>query len=428
MLQPFLIRYFPHKREPEVAQTTWVRNSCELIGYCPELGQRVWAEIVDRMLRIDVEITNAEEDEDEDEEEEVEENEDAGVEGRSSRSTDPFDLLISQDMPVDDPQHAENEDEDAESDPDVDELSSVEGEGSDAEDVVDEAKQELEREKRADLARIMRKKLDGMLWYFFQHIEECMGGKEQGVSAAEMAASQITGSGRSTPSSEAPTPISAFPSLTPRRPTPTPAQSLAHFQTLLNLFSRQILPTSSTQHVPFLLFFAASFATSHIDLLLGLLVSQSLYATTSINPSSTQPVSLNQRVAATVYIGSIVCRARFVTDDQARQVLTYLLAYIDGKLHQARTGSIKMVDELPLFYSVCQAVMLIFCFRWRAFRGEKEGDSVLGEMDMDGESLDGGEEGKWLRDLDILQRALTSELNPLLVRCTSPSPSIVTFR
>lgn len=37
-----------------MAQTTWVRNSCELIGYCPELGQRLWGEIVDRMLRIDV--------------------------------------------------------------------------------------------------------------------------------------------------------------------------------------------------------------------------------------------------------------------------------------------------------------------------------------------------------------------------------------
>jgi RNA polymerase I-specific transcription initiation factor RRN3 len=54
ILQPLLVRHFPHKREPEVSQTTWVRNCCELIGYCPELGARVWSGIVDRMLRIDV--------------------------------------------------------------------------------------------------------------------------------------------------------------------------------------------------------------------------------------------------------------------------------------------------------------------------------------------------------------------------------------
>jgi RNA polymerase I-specific transcription initiation factor RRN3 len=83
-----------------------------------------------------------------------------------------------------------------------------------------------------------------------------------------------------------------------------------------------------------------------------------------------------------------------------------------------------------LFYAVCQAVMLIFCFRWRAFASpghekerEREGETVIGEMELEMESdgevgveEDGreGEGGKWIRDLDILQRAITSDLNPLL--------------
>lgn len=54
LLGPILVRKFPNKRENEVVQTTWVRNMCELIAYCPELGARIWGEIVDRMLRIDV--------------------------------------------------------------------------------------------------------------------------------------------------------------------------------------------------------------------------------------------------------------------------------------------------------------------------------------------------------------------------------------
>ena len=54
VLQPLLVRYFPNKREPEVMQTTWLRNSCEFIGYCPELRQRVWSEVIDKILRMDV--------------------------------------------------------------------------------------------------------------------------------------------------------------------------------------------------------------------------------------------------------------------------------------------------------------------------------------------------------------------------------------
>jgi RNA polymerase I-specific transcription initiation factor RRN3 len=54
ILHPLIAKAFPNKRESEVAQTTWVRNICELIGYCPELVQRLWGEIIGRMLRIDV--------------------------------------------------------------------------------------------------------------------------------------------------------------------------------------------------------------------------------------------------------------------------------------------------------------------------------------------------------------------------------------
>ncbi|WWD18609.1 hypothetical protein CI109_103062 [Kwoniella shandongensis] len=431
VLQPVLIRNFPHKREAEVAQTTWIRNCCELIGYCPELGQRMWGEIVDRMLRIDVEITNSLEDE-EDDEDDSDDDDEIPVSGPSRfspfASIDPLDLLISQDLP-----RARTaslspdigvDDDDSEGDPDPDELSSVDGDESDDEEAANAAKEAEARAKKRANVKAMRVKLDGMLCHFFDHLEEYMGGKEGHLPAAEMAAQNMihsaASSGASTPTSEVPLPSSStISSLLPRRQPLSAAQSLSYFQTLLNLFSRQILPTSATQHIPFLLFLTASFSPAHTDLFLGLLVSQALYAKASaITSHASQPVSMNQRVAATVYIGSVVCRARFVTDEQARTVLTYLLAYVDGKLHQARANKRESVDELPLFYAVCQAVMLIFCFRWRAFtaNADKEGDSVVGDMEMDGESVEGeGEsEGKWMSDLDVLQRALTSELNPLL--------------
>ncbi|WVR06475.1 hypothetical protein IAU60_003506 [Kwoniella sp. DSM 27419] len=429
VLQPLLIRNFPHKREEEVAQTTYLRNCCELVSYCPELGGRMWGEIVDRMLRIDVEITNSVEDEEDEDEDDSDDEDDIPTATlarlSSSAALDPLDLLISQQMPR--PRSTSFspdigvDDDASDGDPDPDELSSADEDDSDDDEATNAAQAAAAKAKRKALVKSMREKLDGMLFYFFEHLQEYMGVAECHTPAAEMAAYDIArSSGASTPNSEYPMPSSsAISASLIRRNPPNPAQALSYFQTLLNLFSRQILPTSATQHIPFLLFLTASFSPSHTDLFLGLLVSQALYAQSSTNPSpSSQPVSMNQRIAATVYIGSSVCRARFVTDDQARTVLTYLLAYIDGKLHQSRASKRENLDELPLFYAVCQAVMLIFCFRWRAFTSsaDKDGDGIVGELELEGddEDVQGGDHGKWMSDLDVLQRAITSDLNPLL--------------
>ncbi|ORX37286.1 RNA polymerase I-specific transcription initiation factor RRN3 [Kockovaella imperatae] len=417
VLQPLLVRHFPHRREPEVAQTTWVRNSCELIGYCPEVGQRVWGEIVDRMLRIDLEITNILDEVDDDDDDDDDDNEEDDLNGDEnavnsmsfSTSLDPFDLPISQD--VHRPEDEIRDDSDDESEVDIEDMSSVDGDNSEEDEkAINEAKIQADREKRRAAVKSMRLKLDGMLFYFFEHLLESMG-SGHGTTAAEMAAknleSKISSSGMSTPTTENPNPLAS--ALATRRASPTPGQSLAHFQTLLTLFTRQILPTSSTQHIPFLLFITSSLSLSHTELFLGLLVSQALYATSTSRPTAgAQAVPMTLRIASAVYIGSVVCRARFVSDEQARQVMTYLLAYIDGKMHQTKP------DELQLFYAVCQAAMLIFCFRWRAFQKDAvETDvAIVGELEIEGESLEG--DGKWMADLDILQRVITSDLNPLL--------------
>ena len=341
-----------------------------------------------------------------------------------SSSLDPFVLLVSQDVPVTE-EVDDEETSDVGSDLDPGELSSVDGDRSDdeKEEKKDGEKAAAERQKRRLAVKSMRHKLDGMLLYFMEHLEECMGGKTAQTPAAELAAAHLTndsgsGSGASTPTPDLSTPGYVFPSTITRRPPPTAAQSLAHFQTLLHLFTRQILPTSSTQHVPFILFLTASLSPSHTDLFLGLLVSQALYATSTTTPTAnSRPLSLASRVASTVYIGSLVCRARFVSDDQARQVMTYLLAFMDGKMQQIKP------DELQLFYAVSQAVMLIFCFRWRAFLSDDpEGDAIIGEMEMDGDSLEG--DGKWIKDLEVLQRAITSELNPLMVSQLESAESV----
>jgi RNA polymerase I-specific transcription initiation factor RRN3 len=380
----------------------------------------MWSEIVDRMLRIDVEITRAGEDEDDDDDEEERL---LALMSTSDIHGDPFDLRLDQDIPLD-PIVREESDGLDDDDQDIDDLSSVDGSVSDAEEEVDEIKEAIARARKKLAILLNRRKLDGMMHYFIRHLGEAMGARAASPPAAQMAATtlaSVPGSGESTPTSEFPsTPTSAQPQPLASHPVRTlrsPAEGLAAFQTLLNLFSRQILQTNATQHIPFLLFVASSYSATHVDLFLGLLVSLSLYgsaAAHSTHLTTGTVASQNQRIAATVYIGGIVCRARFVTDDQARHVLKYLLAYIDGKLSQAKQ---QRPDELPLFYAVCQAVMMIFCFRWRALARDAE-DGVVGELEMEGDGLDeggAGEGGKWMAELEVLQRVITSDLNPLLV-------------
>lgn len=369
------------------------------------------------MLRIDLEITNRAEDDDDDEADDGD-----GDEPNGQQNVDPFDLTISQDVARTevDSDGEDDSDDDEDGDPDLDELSSADERDSEDED---DAKAAEERQKKKrDALRTMRAKLDGMLVHFYRHLDESMGGHQRQPSATEIAcqalsavssgASTLTNTPRpGTPTTPTATPASSS-MIPPPRPT-TPAQSLAHFQTLLNLFSRQILPTTSTHHIPFLLFRTASYSPAHTDLFLHRLVSLALYASDTPTPTTAQLAPLAHRTAATVYIGSLVTRARFVTDDQARTVLAYLLAYVDGKLAQAQSRRLSS-DELPLFYAVCQASMLIFCFRWRAFTTD---EPVTGEMEMDMDSEAGSaanEAGGWIPDLDVLQRAITSDLNPLL--------------
>lgn len=53
-LQPLLVRSFPHKRQSQAAQVTYIRNLLRITEYCPELTDRIMATIIDRAIQIDV--------------------------------------------------------------------------------------------------------------------------------------------------------------------------------------------------------------------------------------------------------------------------------------------------------------------------------------------------------------------------------------
>jgi RNA polymerase I-specific transcription initiation factor RRN3 len=172
------------------------------------------------------------------------------------------------------------------------------------------------------------------------------------------------------------------------------------FHTLLSVFERTIIHTFKSRYTQFLLFWFSSLDPEFSDLFQGLLVSKALIE---------NELPIVTRVAAASYIGSLISRAQFVDREGTRRLMSVLCRFLKGHLDafdvQTQTG-----DSLPtrthhdVFYAVTQAVLLIFCFRWR---------EMLEEHDQDEEILAPKPRRKWMTELDVLQRVIGSPLNPL---------------
>ena len=296
----------------------------------------------------------------------------------------------------------------------------------------------------------MVKKLDVILNLLFEHFAQTHAST---LSLASTAPSLLP----STPLPDLP-PLSPSPStLSPPPPTPSltpPAEALAkratplapsdllrsQFHTLLSIFDRIILRTFKSRYTQFLIFWFTSLDPEFADLFQGMLVDRALFATdaTLLNPSvdnatgkAENPVSSMAptvtRAAAASYIGSFVSRAKFIDRLTSRHVVgvlcEFLRAHLDAVDEAVRElgttaitsdGGNGMISRAQntVFYAVAQAVFLVFCFRWRdlledAEGQEDEGSSIPVSANMAGK--------KWLPGLGVLQRAVTSVLNPLKV-------------
>ncbi|KAG8219030.1 RNA polymerase I-specific transcription initiation factor RRN3 [Butyriboletus roseoflavus] len=367
-LQPLLVRNFPHKRQSQVTQATYIRNLLRVTEYCSELADRILALIIDRALQIDVEIQV--------ELEELEQ--DDTLESGDLFEFDPFDVVIGQ------------ENDDGESDAGDDDLDS---------DVsTDVSSNGSEDDEEPDLPSNVRhmqemvNKLDCILKLIFDHFNRLHYVTE--VSTI--------------PSPHTAHPGSPFSPLdTPRPPSPESGRVMrtAQFHTLLAIFDRTIIRTFKSRYTQFLVFWYSSLDPEFSDLFQGLLVEKALLG---------QDVPTVTRAAAASYIASFVSRAQFVDGESARTMIAVLCTFLQSHL-DAFDNIIQAGQEPPsithhsVFYAVTQAVFLIFCFRWRD----------LEERFNELEAYQGRK--KWMNELDVVQRVITSPLNPLKV-C---SPNVV---
>ena len=318
---------------------------------------------------------------------------------------------------------------DAEDELDIEDIESEEG-SIDGESVASEKELDEARYKRLQM---LRAKVDALSLHFLRHLERIfVGGSDKNARRKQLAALGSPAPSRPTSPSKlnrsgsavsfAPLPL-MIPSLPPIHRSFTHTEGrLHHFQALLSLFDRLILPTLHCRRAQFIVFWCCSLSPAYTDLFLGLIVSRALFEQT--------PAAVS-RIAAASYIASFVSRAKYIDDQQTRTVVGYLTAYIDGILDEVRVDPQAVVSSngLAVFYTVCQALMMIFCFRWKALQSETSRHesehateplpSFADDMEMDEEEGGMGDQGNdepdWIPDLKILQKAIHSQLNPLMV-------------
>ncbi|XP_041363229.1 RNA polymerase I-specific transcription initiation factor RRN3-like [Gigantopelta aegis] len=157
------------------------------------------------------------------------------------------------------------------------------------------------------------------------------------------------------------------------------------YKEFLYVFDRTILPTT-LNHVQFIMFYLCSFKQPICEGFID-------YLWKKFQDPNTQTIF---RQSAVGYIGSLLSRATFISVSTLKVVINLMVTWIHGYLDQASADAVQAdITRHRPFYSACQAVFYVFCFRQKEIFEMKKGY-------------------KWAESLNF-QRIVTSRLNPLRV-------------
>lgn len=180
--------------------------------------------------------------------------------------------------------------------------------------------------------------------------------------------------------------------------------------TLLSQFMTIILPTHRSRHTQFLLFHFAQTDPEFVD----------TFAATCIAVAFDKGQSSINRQAAAAYLASFVARGAQVPATVVRDVFNYIRAELDRLRKQYEPGCRGPdLRRYSSYYCLVQALLYIFCFRWRDLEYAPES----GSEDEDLPSLYEVEH-RWRSGIKeaLALNVFSTQLNPLKV-C---SPAIVT--
>lgn len=179
------------------------------------------------------------------------------------------------------------------------------------------------------------------------------------------------------------------------------------FEHLLSQFANTVLPTYRSRHTQFLLFHFGQSSPALIERFAG--------ACAHLSFDKTRPHIM--RLAAAAYLASFIARGAHVSAKVVRDVFDLLGSHLDS-LRQANEYACKGPDlrRYGAYYAIAQALLYIFCFRWR--------DLIISSGDgLDDEDiLFDGRDLLWVPGIkEVMTRNIYSKFNPLKV-C---SPTIV---
>lgn len=321
-LFPSLVAEFPNKAEKRLAHTTYLTNLLRVVEYAPALRSKIIAMVIERIIKIDIEVQVDIED--------LEEEEGNNLAWE----------LNNTDEVGDESDGSSDEDDDDESEI----VSSVQR----IKETVD--------------------KLDSLLEILFEFFSRF------------------------------------FPN-EPQLDNQVSAETHTIFEHLLESFDKTILPTYQSRYTQFVMFWAVQKAPRFVDVFLGELIG------CATDPNKSQVL----RQAAAAYVASFVARAKLMDKTSVRTVMSVLCNWLNSFLIR-REGDCTGPDigKFGSFYSVFQAVMYIFCFRWRDLKiGDEDEDLQRGRETGETVRLEQG--GRWIPGLLVMQRAIVSKFNPLKV-------------
>lgn len=180
------------------------------------------------------------------------------------------------------------------------------------------------------------------------------------------------------------------------------------FDTLLSHFRNIILPTYRSRHTQFLIFHFAQTSEHLVDTFAGECVDLAF--------KSGRPAVLKQSAAA--YLASFVARGAHVLPHVVRDVFDYIGTCIDTiREENEQTCRGPDLQRYGTFYATTQALLYIFCFRWRDLIVSASSDDAF---DDDDPAALLGQDLEWRQGVrELLSRTIYSKLNPLKI-CAPP--------
>ncbi|KAJ2779166.1 DNA independent RNA polymerase I transcription factor [Coemansia interrupta] len=203
-----------------------------------------------------------------------------------------------------------------------------------------------------------------------------------------------------------------------------PESTSQMFLQFLDLFITIVLPTFKSRYTQFFLFYLCAQDAQYADVFLGTMMSN----VGEPVRNSQDRTSNVEKIAAASYLGSFVARARFLSQGIVRNVVGVLVqwanTYLDWQEQhqekaalgrsrrlsyaQAASGTGNSLhgdfERHSVFYAVTQAVLYLFCFRWRDMAESVAGGPV-NESELDNI--------RWCQEVEGIQRVVFSKLNPL---------------